>query len=350
MTTLALYAVVVSGVIATYASTRRLVDAAAARSSAAVLTTLPLYVVHGLLLRDDAITFGGEALAFAGLGVALLAEVPVRERLRFLAVGAAGMALAGEARGLLLGAALPLLSVGRAAALVPSPERSGRALAALTLAAGAAAAALGLLALVERAPPVHPAPTFDAALSGAVHGLFPWSAVLPLVGSALARSASSAPRPGRALRVALALSLGLGYGMVALCTRMGLPVPFVAPAVVAMSVGLTIRDLDLLGGRRGLRASPSAILAALSFAALLVCDAVISPGTALAPFAGLPLTGAAEATLASLVPISTATLALGIVLLCVPRLALSRLVGPGTWLLGWGVASALLLLLGHHAR
>jgi 4-amino-4-deoxy-L-arabinose transferase-like glycosyltransferase len=277
---LALWAFV--GVVALHALVGRTQDFRAAAYSALALAGMPLYFVHARTMLGDAAAFGCFSLALAGLGIFTL-RPPAGRALSTLslAIGVVGMLLGVLARGIVFGATLPLLAVGCAAHL----ER--RRLSLCFLFAGALALIVGAVALVRARSGTTPvllgaavletaAPSFDAGIGELVHGLFPWSALLPF---ALARllvpNEDAAPRilflSGAGLALAAHQFMGIRVG--------GLP--FVALPCLAGAIGLSIRDLE-----KGASPSPIAALAGAAIAFLVVRDVLAFPEKV------LPLQGA----------------------------------------------------------
>lgn len=344
-----------SAVAATYALVRASSDALAARAAVIVLATLPIFVVHASALLPDLLTFSAVAVAFAAFALAAEPHLTLGlvKRGALVLVGALAVALGVACRGWLAGALVPLAPlIVRAYEGLPEASRSHeppekRGLWALRVGVSLVAALVlvrGARELLAQPSFVASAVTFDAPLASAMHALFPWSAVLPLAWSSLARGDRG--RAGvRSLRASVLVGLALAYAVGLAAARAGATVPFVAPSLVAVAVGLTVRDLD---ASRERAVSPRACLASLVFALLLARDAWLFPEGALAPFSGGALPSAVLPRIPPLVSITALTLVTGLVVLTLPRLGLLRLVPAGTWLLGWGAAGALLFVFVHH--
>ena len=329
------------GVAATYAAVRALFDAHAARGSALVLATLPLYAMHAGTLLPDTITFASGAIAFAAFAVIAHGPTTVRVRVACIVVGAVFVALGVATRGFLVGACVPLAPMIAAALSGSTLSRRVR----LVFASAFVVAAF--LGVRELGPARESAVTFDVPLATAMHELFPWSCGLPLAWSCLVRGAR-AKEASRGLAASILVGLGMAYAVHLLAARAGAKVPFVAPYLVAMAVGVAARDTDYVAIHGARRTSPSALLASFAFAFLLARDAWLFPETALVPFSFVKLPVAVIPRLSTIVPLVAITWGIGLLVLSSPRAVLARFVPPGTWFLGWGTAGALLFLLVHH--
>jgi len=333
------------GVAATYVATRALVDEHAARISAVVLATLPLYAMHAGSLLPEAITFSTGATVFACATLFVRVGATLRARIALAVTAALAVALGVGTRGVLLGACVPLAPLAAAFVL---HDRSTRVASWISLLLYASLVALGVRALPAF---TASAVTFDAPLANAVHDLFPWSIALPLAWSSLARAArgdSAAKDERRHFSSAVLVGLAAAYGAHLAVARAGARVPFVAPHLVAMAVGLAARDADRAARLGTQKPSGPALLASFVFAGLLARDAVVFPEVALVPFSYAKLPDAHVARLAALVPLVAATFVIGLFVLGAPRMPLVRLVPAGTWFLGWGTAGSLLFLVLHH--
>jgi 4-amino-4-deoxy-L-arabinose transferase-like glycosyltransferase len=256
----------VLGLVATYLMVSRLADRVTAALSVIVLSTMPLYFVHARTMLGDGVTMASLAIAVSGFALALFDRGPLALRLAAFACGLIGLVAGGLTRGLLLGVAVPALGVGlgwlvpRLAGAIPH-ERASAALGGVILVLGTASSVAGLVALGRMldAPeryfallgfgysPPSTQPTFDAVVHQLGHGLFPWSAVLPM---ALARLALPARANGT---VASAVGLRATLVMVvavAVTAWGGLApfagvMPFGAVAPLAVVVALVLRDFDV---------------------------------------------------------------------------------------------------------
>jgi 4-amino-4-deoxy-L-arabinose transferase-like glycosyltransferase len=241
----------------------RLEGRKAAWLSVLVLVTAPVVFVNARTALGDAVIMATMTLAFSGLLLAWADEhLSRRSRVAAFGVGLLGLVGGFWSRGMLLGVATPALAAGLAWAVTiahrprvfgdsASTLRSSFALS--TLFVGAVAAVWGAWALYQAGPYgysklvgatiVDPKqmPTHDVVLHYLGHGLFPWSALLPLsLGALFARV--SAPRA--ALRAGLALAIGLGvlfYSLV--ISRTGIMV-FGATFAVAACCALAVLALD----------------------------------------------------------------------------------------------------------
>lgn len=335
--------VMASGVAATYVATRTLVDAHAARISALVLATLPLYAMHAGTLLPDALVFAAGAIAFACVALVVRGEAAWRARIVLVGVALVSLAVGAAVRGLLVGVLVPLSPV--VALLVDgAPDRRKKWLFACL---GGALVAIVILALRAAPSFASSATTWDAPLASAVHELFPWSIALPLAWSALVRGARTTDGV-RAFCTSVLCGLAVAYAVHLVAARAGAKVPFVAPYLVAMAIGLAAREADRASVAASGGPSAVALLAALVFAGLLGRDAVLYPETALVPFSYAKLPLGVVARLSVVVPLVAAAFVVGLVVVAAPRLPLVRLVPRGTWLVGWGTAGALLFVVLHH--
>ena len=330
-----------AGVAATYVATRTLVDAHAARISALVLATLPLYAMHAGSLLPEAITFAAGAITFACAVLFVRDETRTRSRIVLGAVATIAVMLGVATRGVLLGACVPLAPLVAAGVLADGKSRFK---AVVSLVGYGAFVVLGLRGLGAAR---ESAVTFDVPLATAVHELFPWSIALPLAWSSLARSAR-AREETRLFSTSVLVGLGVAYGGHLLAARAGAKVPFVAPHLVAMAVGLAARDADHASRLGGRKPSPVALLASLVFALLLARDACLFPDTSLVPYSYAKIPEPALARLATLVPLVAGAFVIGLVVLGSPRFPFARVIPTGTWFVGWGTAGALLFLVLHH--
>ncbi len=289
-----------AGLGATYLLVRRLASLRAAALSVLVLGTMPLYFLQARTLLGDGMTLAALAVASSGLTLAVFDRGSARLRFGFLALGVFGLVAGLLSRGLLLGVAVPLLGPAlawlllRVSAGLP-PERFRDACGTALLGTGLFAAALGarLLARAIDAPERYfmwlgfgmerPAarPTFDAVIGQLGHGLFPWSAFLPV---ALARVTS---RPAAAtpvaredgLRASCLVSAALGlFAWGGVATDAGL-MPFGPVAALAVLVALALADLD-----RGAPASRAAGMTGVALLVLLLADFMNEPDKAFVPF------------------------------------------------------------------
>ena len=300
---LALWAVL--GLAATYLLVERLADRRSAWFSVLVLSTMPLYYVQARTMLGDVVTMASLALSVSGLALGVFERGPGRGpggRALAFALGCLGALCAVLSRGVLIGLAVPALSVGltwlclRGAGLARR-ERLGDALGLLSLLGGAAAFVAAWLALLhapESAGPFslllgsavsrpHVLPTFDHVLLQLGHALFPWSAVLPVALGALLRAPKVVdPLAGEREAALRLLSLLvptvalLAYGLAAPVIG---PTPFAAVSMLAIAVALFARDFE-----RGSDASRAASMVVCAFAVLLLVDFKNFPDKALSAF------------------------------------------------------------------
>lgn len=295
----------VLGLLAMYLLVRRLADTRSAWFAVLVLSTMPLYFLHARTMLGDIVTMASFSLAVSGWGLAVFdhrAHEPVSSRLLFLGMGLLGMACGVLSRGVLIGIAVPALSVGVTwlvlrAAHLSSRERLGDTLGAVVLACGILAALVTGRALYLAPPGTGPftlllgsvvnrprvLPTFDSVVLQLGHALFPWSAVLPVAFGALLRAPSGPPGPAREREAALRL-LALtaaavawfGYGIAEPVVG---PLPFGGVAALAVAVALFARDFE-----RGTPASRAAPMVVCSLSILLLVDFKNFPEKGLSAF------------------------------------------------------------------
>lgn len=293
------------GAGAVFLLVRRLADARTAWFSVLVLVTMPLYFLHARTMLGDIVTMAALALSLSGLALAVFgrrAEEGTAGRALALGLGGLGMLCAVLSRGVLIGIAVPALSVGGAwlvlrTSRVSSRDPLGEVLGGASLVLGLAAGVVGLRALLH-APEGGGAftlllgsvvnrprvlPTFDSVILQLGHALFPWSALLPVTLGTLLREPRVASEPAREREAALrALVLTtpvialLAYGVMA--PVLG-PMPFAAVPVLAIAPALFARDFER--GAPPLRALP---MVACAFAILLLVDFTNLPDKALSAF------------------------------------------------------------------
>jgi 4-amino-4-deoxy-L-arabinose transferase-like glycosyltransferase len=299
---LALWGVI--GLAATFLLVRRLADPRAAWLSVLVLVTMPLYFLHARTMLGDIVTMAAVAVSLAGLGLAVFERGAEGRVGRVLAVGLGGLGMlcAVLSRGVLIGIAVPALSVGLSwlllrASKVSSREPFGDALGGATLALGVGAALVGIHALV-RAPASggaftlllgsvvnrpHVLPTFDSVISQLAHALFPWSALLPVALGTLLGEPHVAPGPARERQAALRALVLVTPVIALLAYGVAAPVlgtmPFAAVPLLAIAPALFVRDFER--GAVPLRALP---MVACAFALLLLVDFTNLPDKALSAF------------------------------------------------------------------
>jgi 4-amino-4-deoxy-L-arabinose transferase-like glycosyltransferase len=283
----------VLGLGATYVVCQRLASARVAWTSVFVLATCPLYFLHARTALGDIATMASLAVAFAGLLLAVF-DPDSRWRSGALSFGVLGLVAGFYCRGALVGVALPCLSVGFASLLVgvggtsgdvgtPSDAGTGRdrrklgvagLVSGLCIAVGLGSAAWGAwaawiatpgdyyLALGGEVTNPKQFATHDYVIQYLGHGLFPWSAVVPLALGFVLRTGEGQTRPELALRSALFLMATLGVGVYSLLSpRWGL-VPFGPVFALAGVVAFALVELD--------RRPSGVVVMAMVSAALLV--------------------------------------------------------------------------------
>ncbi len=305
-----------AGVAALYELLARVVDRRAGLYSAIALVTMPLYFMQARTMLGDIVTMSALTMAFCGLAGAML---DARGRLAWLGVAAVGLVAGYFSRGILLGVAVPALSIGLSwlalrasgvedlgAAAAPAQGKGayrqqpataarpgegeglveeGDTIGAAALVLGILAVGLGLRALfavspdaplsrsvgflIQRKPSVED--TFDLVVRQLGHGLFPWSAFLPFALGRLFRAPVEAQAGARgretALRAALLVGAAVAYGAYALLAPRSGPLPFAAPALLAAVAGLAIFDFE-----RGARPSPAIVIGTLLLGVVLFAD------------------------------------------------------------------------------
>lgn len=282
---LALWALL--GLAATYAFLARLIDRAAAAMSVIVLSTTPLYFLHARTILGDIVTMASLAIATAGLTISVFdSRLGPMKRLAVLAIGLAGMAAGLGARGLVIGVAIPGISVGLAWLIVSTAgaprDRLGTVLGVLCLLVGIGACGAGayLLAGAERGQfsrligsvvdPTRKLPTHDFVVHHLGHGLFPWSAVIPFAAGRLLRP-PIAPAGGAvresAARLTLALSAIAGLAAyAAMAPKVG-HVPFGPVFALGGIAAIMFRDFE-----RGAPASRTMAMGVGALAILFYTD------------------------------------------------------------------------------
>jgi len=293
------------GLCAMYVLCRRLSDARTAAFAVLVLATMPLYFLHARTMLGDIVTMAALSLSSAGLGLAVFDRGPNgvgAGRLLALGVGVLGVVCGVLSRGVLIGAATPLLGVGVSwlvlrSSRVTSAERFGNALGAACLTMGVVTGFLACRALYLAPATAGPfslwlgsavnrpriLPTFDAVILQLGHALFPWSAVIPVAFGAALRLPASEPAEGRERQAALRV-LTLAVPAVAFCAYgVSAPVigvlPFGAVTALSVAVALMVRDFE-----RGAPVSRARAMVVVALAILLLVDFKNFPEKALSAF------------------------------------------------------------------
>lgn len=250
------------GVWMVYWTVRRLEGRRAGLLTVAILVTSPLVFTQARTALGDAVTMAALALAFGGLLLAW-ADVTASARLRsaWLAVAVFGIGAGVWSRGVLLGAAVPLLGLGLTWLVTRTGddrERFGFGVGLGSLVLGLGTSVWGLIALRAGSVDVYSKvvgsaildpkqlPTHDVVVQYLGHGLFPWSALLPLSLGALLRPCSDGRRRLRLGLVLIVAVAFLFYGLTV--TRTG-PVAF--GATFALAAACAITALSFERGQRG---------------------------------------------------------------------------------------------------
>jgi 4-amino-4-deoxy-L-arabinose transferase-like glycosyltransferase len=249
------------GVLAVGLCCWRLSGLRAGTLSVLILATTPLYFVHARTALGDGVTMACMAAAFSGLALACFDDRLSRPLRTLSALGGLLFAIGGLfCRGALVGVALPALSVGMTALLLHFTRKGsgrtpadtfGRWCGLAVFMTGLVFAGLGLVALFRASADDYwvllgsslntakKLPTHDSVIHMLGHGMFPWSALAPLIIGLVLKpppgSAGALLRDG-ALRMSLlsvvALSVGI-YG-------------FLAPTVGALPFGAVFGLAGLL--------------------------------------------------------------------------------------------------------
>ncbi|MFW5740672.1 MAG: ArnT family glycosyltransferase [Myxococcota bacterium] len=286
---LALWAL--AGAYAMYWLLARLMDERAGAFGTIVLATMPLFFVQARTMLGDIVTIATVAMAVAGLGV-LVFDTRATSKVRLVAaiLAIAGVTGAFLSRGILVGIALPLLTVGFAWLLTAVSVRRatcsyqlGTIIGGACLLTGIIAAIYGAYALsavrgaqavrllgIVVAPPARP-PSFDETLLFLGHALFPWSAFIPFAIGRLFRPGTELPDEAaareRGLRVLLVVGASLSYGVMAWLTLHAGHIPFIGVTLLAAIGAVAIRDLE-----RGAPASRTLALGVVTFLFLFYQD------------------------------------------------------------------------------
>lgn len=289
-----------AGVAVLYEAMARLVDRRAGLYAAIALVTMPLYFMQARTMLGDVVTMSALTMAFCGLLSAMLDR---RARWAWLPIGVVGLVAGYFSRGMILGVAVPALSVGlawlalRAGSAEETPEGDGELVGVITLGVGVVALGLGLRALFHAGPDaplsrsvgflIQRRPgtdvTFDLVVRQLGHALFPWSAFVPFALGRLLRAPVEAEAPARAretgVRVALLVGAAVAYGAFALLAPRSGTLPFTAPALLAAAAGLAVLDFE-----RGAPHSRALALGTAVLGVVLFADIYREPEKALAAF------------------------------------------------------------------
>lgn len=285
---LALWAL--AGVGAVYLLARRLADELTAALTVLALVTMPLFFVQARTMLGDSVTFACVAMAVSGFGVALFDQRAGTPRAVGLALGALALFGGFAARGLLIGVALPLAATSLAwlavrGSRLMSFDRAATAVG-VALAVGALlAVGFGARALIVASAdvkvysplvgatlePRRVLPTFDFVVHYLGHGLFPWSAVLPV---AFARAlgaphgvAGEAAEREAALRVLALVSATVALGVYGAMAPLTGHLPFAGLFAFALLAAAFLRDLQ-----RGAQGSRTLGMSVAALCALFLFD------------------------------------------------------------------------------
>ena len=301
------------GVVATAGLVARFADRTAAAFAALALSTMPLFYLHARTMLGDIVTLASAAVAVAGLAIATFDQTgsPTDRfrlvgRLLWCLVGVGGLAAGYAARGVLVGVAIPTLGVGVSWAVCLGSrhrvlDRTGNVCGGSALLLGTAALGIGLYALSAAAeeqehlwtlvgaavnPQPH-IPTFDYVIQQLGHGLYPWSALIPVAMGILCREPFGVVGTVRerelVLRVIVLTVSGVGFGIYATLIRSVGPLPFGSVFALAAIVALALRDYD-----RGAPSSRTAAMLVAAIAIILIADFRSFPDRTLAAFAVAP--------------------------------------------------------------
>ncbi len=266
---LALWGIV--GVVATYGFVARLVDRRAGLFSAIALATMPLFFVQARTMLGDVVTMTSVTLAFGGLLVGTFdhpedASSSISPaRIGWTLLGFGGLVAGFYSRGAILGLAVPALAVGIAWGITwaagqhPKKNAYGDLVGALSLLIGAAALYWGVIACAKTGPTLVMAagaimkapsryPTFDVVIGSVGHALAPWSAFAPfafgrLLLAPVGRVGETRKRESY-VRVALIVGTVVAFSAHAYLAAKTDLIPFCAPALIAATCGIALRDLD----------------------------------------------------------------------------------------------------------
>jgi hypothetical protein len=301
------------GVMVLYELLARLVDRRAGLYGALALLTMPLYFMQARTMLGDVVTMAALTMAFAGLAGAMLDGPRAGARLSapqlaWLGLGLVGLAAGYMSRGVLLGVAVPALSIGltwmvlRGGGLMVDGEVEGSfgprdVVGATALVGGTLALGVGIKLFLLTSPDA-PLPralgfallrkppteaTFDLVVRQLGHALFPWSAFLPFALGRLMRAPVEAPVDAReretGLRVALLVGAAVAYGAYAWIAPRSGALAFSGPALLAGVAALVVLDFE-----RGAPASRAIAVGSGLLGAVIFADISREPSLALTAF------------------------------------------------------------------
>ena len=312
------------GVMVLYELLARLVDRRAGLYGALALLTMPLYFMQARTMLGDIVTMAALTMAFAGLAGAMLdgprrgagAPVLALPQAAWLGLAVVGLGAGYLSRGVLLGVAVPALSLGitwivlRGGGMMLDGEEEGSfgprdAVGAAALLGGALAFGIGIKLLLLTSPDA-PLPralgfallrkppteaTFDLVVRQLGHALFPWSAFLPFALGRLLRAPVETRARGTqstwdrareretGLRVALLVGAAVAYGVYAWIAPRAGSLPFSAPALLAGAAALAVLDFQ-----RGAPHSRALAVGSVVLGGVLFADIFREPEKALTAF------------------------------------------------------------------
>ncbi|MCA9668857.1 MAG: glycosyltransferase family 39 protein [Myxococcales bacterium] len=267
----------------------RLLDEKGGLTAAFVLATTPAFIFQARQLASDMVYYTCLLAAIGGLAAYLWPASGKRSRLD-LGIGAAGLALGFLAKGLMLGTALPLLSVGLAVALCWKLEHKsdeagvwaasdgddikvGQTLGetmpaiykplAIALVAVAAVIVVAMMTLAHSKFLLLGAayrklalpPTFEEPMRDVGWGLFPWFALVPIALTAFLwaqRSGAEGRRRDAFPKLVLLLVCTIGYFTAALWVAYLGKVRYPALPLLSVAVGLFAYEAWRSDARHGL--------------------------------------------------------------------------------------------------
>lgn len=289
------------GASATYLLVRLLGSRRAAAFAVIVLATCPLYFLHARTMLGEIVTMAAMIVAVAGFSLAGF-DTNARGlgwRMGAVTLGTFGLVAGFASRGLLVGVAVPAITVGLTWVICRSgglfdAHRPATLVGASCLLLGTTAIIWGLLALnrVMR-DAVQPSllvtgaviqanklPTFDFVLQQLGHGMFPWSAVLPVaLGRVLLGRAELDP-PAVALRTLAVTGPTLAFACYALLAPISGTLPFGMVGLLAVLVAVALDDLEHAAER-----SRAVAMTVVALGILLYLDFKNAPDKGLVPFA-----------------------------------------------------------------
>ncbi|HEX7603514.1 MAG TPA: glycosyltransferase family 39 protein, partial [Polyangiaceae bacterium] len=282
-----------AGALATFGWVARLVDRRAGIFASVVLCTMPLFFVQARTMLGDVVTMSAISMAFGGLAVGAFGRGDTKAvdagRVAWTVLGLVALVAGYYSRGLMLGVGAPAVAIGLAWLATWGTgsrrlEPFGDVVGLVALIVGGWASAKGFLACsstevsndlnmaagaVLHAPQKYP--TFDYFIGHLGPAAAPWSAFVPL---AMGRMfVAPVGRTGvaneRESYARLAILVGGAVAFVAhgwLAARTDL-IPFTAPAVLAASCGIALRDYE-----RGAKPSRALAVATMVFLAVFHHD------------------------------------------------------------------------------